>query len=1341
MAQPKNINNAILGVLESIDAKLDAGAERSQKLETDLAGMSSTGVVGASEWKEFSKFFGNMAKGISSLVKAAEKMSPKASKNLKNLLTNIGEGIKNFFEEVDRKDAEAFSTLISALGKYVLIFAISMVVAIPFLLLAPIGALLFGLTIRVLIWAMGTAKAQNKKSTDGLKAIMGLAKGVLLFSLAMMLYILVAPFVAIGVLVFGLTIRLLMLVLGVSGKNARKNIRAMNSILKLALGIILFALAMFIVSKMIIPILLGAVVFALAIWILSLGLKMLSSKRAKAGLMLMIGLTLSILLLALVVAFVGPLISWESLAKIGVMVVGFAVAFYVAGMFKQNIGMGAGAMILSAIPIILLAIAMAIWKSANITWMDIAMVGALVLGLGVVMALAGIPVVAGFIALGSAVMILAAVPLIIIAGALAIFKKTNWNKKDGTNLKDALGSVITGFLGGEMPGGILSSIKFAAKLAARTAFMFIAIPAYLLAAAALLPISIALLIFKKANFGKKDSKNLEFVMGSIISAFGLVGDKERQAKMGIWVNPWDLYMGTLALSRAGNTLASLASGIQAFANLSVPIYEYNEEKGELVVVEKRPMSEADFDKAAYGMAKVISSIAEPFAFVGKLDKGESSGNPLYDAVFGGGLIKRGVRSLQGAGDVLVGLAKGVKDFANLTISQWEMKEVDGKMEMVEISRTPMSEGDFTSATNNIRRVVSNVADVFAAVGKAESEGGWFFKNNYTKKGVAALAGSGQIISQLSIGLKNFANLTVSQYGMVKNKDGVLELKEISRKTMTNSDFNKATKNMRKIINVAAGIFGDVGEAQAKGTWFFANNYTQKGIEAVSGAGDVMVSLAKGIQSMANLTFPTYGVKRGKIVITGVTTITQGGLGKAGESIRSIITTSVSGITYAAMMISGNEKKMKLVYEHAPKISIALVDIAKGFSKAMKVGIDPTMLKPMAILMLCWKFTITALVRSAWQMGFAREQLPVLYEETPKMLKSLQQIAKEFNKVIKIGVDPGLVRVSWILTTSWMMVVNTFIKSARLVARFQAHLIILYKHIPIILFKLTSVTKGFKKSFLNFIDHRVPLRITMQMLTYTVSQFQWIGTMIALGILTMKVAYTHIPKVAKNLTIISKAFADWKKVGVTAKITDSFISWFEAIQMMFNPRKYRGLYQQSRLFGKFTKNATKLVQGAKSWELIAKGMNSTADGMQKYAVAVNSFDADKLQMVDSLMMSLAAISKRSYSMDQMGRNLGNGIERGFELLAEKIMTIIEIMMAAQGGGGGGLPGEDSGGGIPIPGTDYKVQNPFQKKDKGGGASATVIAAALKGAIRGLAGEIASKTLTVKSSGQGGESVKF
>ena len=146
MAQQQNINTAILGTLQNIESLLETGEVRGQKLETDLAGMSETGVVGASEWKDFSKFFGEMAKGISALVKSAEKMSPKAAKNIKSLLVGIGEAIQGFFEEVSVKEAQTFTMLLKGLASNILKFAISIVIAIPFLLIAPIGALLFGFT-------------------------------------------------------------------------------------------------------------------------------------------------------------------------------------------------------------------------------------------------------------------------------------------------------------------------------------------------------------------------------------------------------------------------------------------------------------------------------------------------------------------------------------------------------------------------------------------------------------------------------------------------------------------------------------------------------------------------------------------------------------------------------------------------------------------------------------------------------------------------------------------------------------------------------------------------------------------------------------------------------------------------------------------------------------------------------------------------------------------------------------------------------------------------------------------------------------------------------------------
>ena len=86
MAQPKNINNAILSVLESIDAKLDNQEQQTTKLNTNLEGMAATGGVSEEEYKSFAKFFGELAKGLTTLVKAADKISEKSAENLKGLL-------------------------------------------------------------------------------------------------------------------------------------------------------------------------------------------------------------------------------------------------------------------------------------------------------------------------------------------------------------------------------------------------------------------------------------------------------------------------------------------------------------------------------------------------------------------------------------------------------------------------------------------------------------------------------------------------------------------------------------------------------------------------------------------------------------------------------------------------------------------------------------------------------------------------------------------------------------------------------------------------------------------------------------------------------------------------------------------------------------------------------------------------------------------------------------------------------------------------------------------------------------------------------------------------------
>ena len=1398
MAQTKNINQAILGVLENIDAKLEAQEQtlkdqekQSQALNKNLQSMAATGVVSESEYKTFAKFFGEMAKGIATLVKVADKISPKAAENIKTVLTSVGEGIQAFFKEVDPKSVEAFTKFLGSLGPSILKFALAMVVATPLLLIAPIGAILFGLSIRALLWAMGSANKNNKESMAGIKsilnmasgvllfalamilyvpvaplvilgalafgltirammwamgmsarkakqtakglvAILKLAQGILLFALAMLLYVLVAPLVILGALAFGLTIRVLMWVMGLSGRRAKQNARALRSILRLAQGILLFALAMIIVTAVFPVVILGALFFALSLWIISLGLNMIGSKKAKRGVRALLTTVLAIALLALVFFLAQSALTWEGIGMVLTMVIGTALAMWIAGKFQKDIMKGAIAMTVAALPIILLSVSMMIWKAAGIGWMDIAILGATVVGLAVVMGLlgmyeaglmTGIPgtitigsvamiVASGailvlsvamlvwtsagvkwedvgilgatvamlgiefgllglaspFILIGSAAMLVAAAALLPITMSLSIFKKAGWKgKKDDDALSGALGAIVNGFLGGPMPGGIIAAIKFAVKAAARAALLFITVPPMILAGMALLPISMALLTFKKANFGKRDASNMEFAIGAVIKAFSLPGDRERQKQLGIYTSPWQIYLGIMSLKNAGSTLVSLAEGIQAFANLTVPIYEYNEEKGELVIVDRRQMQKADFDKAAYGMAKVITSIAEPFALVGKLDKGEPSGNPFYDAIFGGGLVKRGVKALMGAGNILVDLAKAVQAFANLTVSRYELRGEGADAKLVEVERIPMDEAMFDQATRNMEKIVDVMAGVFAKVGKAEADSSWFWSSGYVSKGVKALTGSGGIMVDLAKAVQDFANLTVSRWEYVETKDGG-ELKEVERRPMTNSDFKNATFNMRRIVSTVMDIFKAVGKAEDEGGWFFSNNYVSKGVKALSGAGETIAQIADGVQKMANMQFITYGVKKDKIVPTGVTTVTPSKVIMAGINMKLIIGTLMSGLRYAGKFYEKYKEEIDTGKEKATSIMQSIGKYGQALSKWQEANIDIE--KTTESL----KLGLRSIAEGMWPLLFSFKFDGEQWDQLPDR------------------------------STEWKKSIMTYVFGMTFFSGSSYAVEYTNKTLAPTFRNIAEVGINFGQALLDFPEH-------------------------------FKSLYVHAPFIKNAMITLTKGFKFWMNAGVTDEVTGVFRRWHEELHKIFNPEINPSIPVQSLYFTKFTSNVTKLVAQAKVWTTIAEGMNKTADGMERYSAAINTTDPRNLEMMDSLMASLAVLGKDN-GLESLGAEIGEGIEAGLEKFAEKIAELIG--QQGGGGGGGGLdidlnPFDGDGVGISRKPSTTPSPNPSPANTQKP-VTASAIANALKQALK-------STTITVKSGNVNGDKVSF
>jgi len=1008
-------------VLMSIEAKLGAQAKGATGGGDELTGEELT----------------NMSKGLVKLVNAAKRVNDKLGDLVKSFLSKVAEGFKAFSEEIDPKQAEQISQTILGIGKGVLLFALSLALAAPLLVLALPGAFLLGLTLRIILKTAGEAQGADP---GGMVALMGIGSSMLKFVGAMVLVTLAAPFMILGATVLGLSIRILTSL----GKTASKEgAEGMTAILSMAKGALLYSLAMIAVTLLAPVVLIGSLILGLSLRVLAFGLRAIGSRDARQGIRALAVLSIAIFAFALVLWAFPKMVDFKTatftfliiggfgilfwmLGKaantiykgalamlvvgfsililsvglmmfkaskfdmmdalvLGLTVTGLAAAMFFAGKFFKEIAMGSISMILAGTAVIVLSMGLAIFKASNFKLEDALSLGAAITVIGLAFGVAGAGPIPGFIiagsiammlagaslivlslglgafkltgfkledslsigaaigsvgiamgaaglafpliALGSVAMTLAAVALLPITGALALFKTIGWKKEDGDNLQGALGSVITGFLGGSMPGGLIESLKFAAQAAARAALLFVTVPPMILAGVALFSISAGLTAFKKSGFTKADGENLEFMIGSVAKAFTIITDKKRQKEMGLDFSPYDLMIGILALSQAGNVLSSLAEGVKSWANLEVSEYEVigaGTSKAKLVIKNRRKLGKSDFENAALGMAQVISAIAEPFAKVGKLEKGESSGDPIYDAIFGGGFVSAGVSALARSGDTLVNLARGVQSWANLEITEYEVIGAGTKnAKIVPKGIRKLSENDFINASANIAKVISLLSVEFYNIGKAESESSGWFSGGFITKGISMISGLGGNLISIADTIQKMANMEIVENAVVGGKIVPKSIKKLSE-----ADFTNASTNIGKILGLLANSIADIGRQESESSGWFSGGYVSKGMEAISGLGGNISAVAESVMNMAKAEITEYKVVNGKLVPVSTRKLSADDFTNAGKNIDLILGTVIESVFKAGTKVEANKEAYELAIDSIPNMTKTLAELAK-----------------------------------------------------------------------------------------------------------------------------------------------------------------------------------------------------------------------------------------------------------------------------------------------------------------------------------------------------------------------------------------------------------------------------
>lgn len=517
IVRTNNENLIVLGDIQKI-VKVDISTELKKQttilseIKAKLVGKSSGKFTkeetGTDSDKKNFEMFGN---SFAAIVKAANKITPQTTKNVKEFLNGLADSFKNL-NDIDFSKASSVATAITSIvsiGKNALKFAGYMIL---FTMVSPIVKL--GVT--VLAWTLSSFNKltlPDEKTLEGVETLIGLGGKILLFGLAMAAFTIVAVPAAIGILAFAGIVKFLNLVLG---QQDNKALAGLQVVLKIGLGIIVFGLALIGFAMIAPQAAIGALVAAGSIALISLALMITGNPKVEVGVKSLLKIALGIAALGLSLfifnVLVDPGKAFLSLLIIG----GIALVMGIAGKFSTDIEKGAMAMLLASAPIAVLAISMFIWQIAGITWESIGQVLTLILGVGVLMGLAG--AAAEFILPGAIAMGLSAIAILIMTWALKEFQSLNWTTKNSDNLKYTIKSVLYALSGTDEKRGILSNIGSALGQGLQAIVSLYSIGPLILGSAAIWIMSMSLEKFKSINWTPGDTVTLSGVITGVLDA-------------------------------------------------------------------------------------------------------------------------------------------------------------------------------------------------------------------------------------------------------------------------------------------------------------------------------------------------------------------------------------------------------------------------------------------------------------------------------------------------------------------------------------------------------------------------------------------------------------------------------------------------------------------------------------------------------------------------------------------------------------------------------------------------------------------------------------------------------
>jgi hypothetical protein len=509
------------------------------------------------------------------------------------------------------------------------------------------------------------------------------------------------------------------------------------------------------------------------------------------------------------------------------------LTFLIIGKMKGQIIQGAIAMIIASIAVGIILFSVVKFSKANVTWEDIAKIGALVVGLGAAMAAAGFGAI--LIGLGAGVMLIASAALYVITKSLLNFKEAEWTSENDKQLKNSLMNIVDTFsdvfssispmemikmlAGAALLGAIGNSLSaFAQGL---NAFANAQAPEYEVKDGKLVLVGTNPI---DANLGKRVGDTIKALISPLIDKDAVLYNLGKDQG---WFFDGPVGNGIDLLGRLGNSLGNFAMGLQNMANLYVPTYGVNE-KGELVVTKVDKIDDDFGEKLAINIKKMVDVLIDPLSNLGE-----------NEGMFFDGPVGNGIDLLGRLGNSLGNFAKGLQNMANLYIPTYGVNE---KGEMV-VTKVDKIDDDFGEKLGvNIQKFVDVLIDPLTKLGQNEGT----FISGDVGNGIKLLGKLGNSLGTFAKGIGDWADLQGRGIPVYKVVDGELTL--VDHKPLDSAFATNVGKNINMIVESLTKPLEELGSKS--GT--FSDSDYETGLDMLAKLGTPIESLANAASKLAKI---------------------------------------------------------------------------------------------------------------------------------------------------------------------------------------------------------------------------------------------------------------------------------------------------------------------------------------------------------------------------------------------------------------------------------------------------------------------------------------------------------